>query len=199
MKKSTGKGNPENGGDDQLQDAAKTTGSSTPKELSREVEEARSQLERTVSELSDRFSPGELIDQALAMAREHGGQFGRNLGSQVKDNPVPMILTGVGVFWMMLSSGSKTYASGDQAQAAGGSIQESAKGIQESLMQFYREQPLIAGSLGIAIGAALGALAPSTGLEDDVMGGASDRSIDAVKSEAAGVYREVRESAQHER
>ncbi|NYS62225.1 DUF3618 domain-containing protein [Vreelandella salicampi] len=62
----------------------------SPEQLEREVDQARARLGESASELSDRFSPGELIDQALGMAREHGGEFGRNLGAQVKNNPMPM-------------------------------------------------------------------------------------------------------------
>lgn len=201
----------------------------SPDRLEREVEEARSQLGRTASELSDRLSPGELMDQALGLAREHGGEFGRNLGQQVKNNPMPMILTSVGLSWMMLSSGnanaSHTYrangqsagrngtnvkdalgdaaarsrdqaaAVGDRMQDAGEHMRESTQNAQDSLMQFYREQPLLAGSLGIAIGAALGALVPSTGFENDMLGETSDRSIEAAKTRAASAYDDVRDSA----
>ncbi|MFO7550403.1 MAG: DUF3618 domain-containing protein [Haliea sp.] len=203
--------------------------SKSPEQLEREVDQARSRLGRTASELSDRLSPGELIDQALGMAREHGGEFGRNLGAQVKSNPLPMILTSIGISWMMMSSGNssatKAYGSpgtsterngrgfkdtledtahktrdkaaavGDRVQGATANARESAQDARETLSQFYREQPLIAGSLGIAIGAALGALVPPTEIEDDMLGAARDRSVDAVKSKAASTYDEARESA----
>lgn len=204
-------------------------GSKSPERLEREVDQARSRLGRTANELSDRLSPGELMDQALGMAREHGGEFGRNLGAQVKNNPMPMILTSVGITWMMMSSshngvarvhdaqGSSTpgngrgledrlgdtveksqdtvAAVGDRMHGATTNVKESAQSARESLAHFYRDQPLLAGSLGIAIGAALGALVPPTEIEDDMFGEARDRSVDAAKSGAAKKYDEVRESA----
>ena len=221
----------------------------SPERLEREVDEARSRLGRTASELSDRLSPGELIDQALGMAREHGGEFGRNLGTQVKNNPMPLILTGIGVSWLLMASGTnnngvalaqpsydmsetdkegsgiadklggvketlgdaaaKTRAKasevgdrmhdasanmGDRMHDTGANMRESAQDVRESLVHFYRDQPLIAGSVGIAIGAALGALVPPTAVEDDVLGESSDRSVDAAKARAASKYEEVRES-----
>lgn len=199
----------------------------SPKQLEQEVDQARTRFGKTASELSDRLSPGELVDQAIGMAREHGGEFGRNLGSQVKSNPMPMILTSVGMSWLMLSSGKNGAAqaqnrnatsssqnrhgvkdalgnaadkSKDGASAVGDSIQdttenlrESAQSARESLMRFYRDQPLIAGSLGIAIGAALGALVPPTEMEDDMVGEASDHSVDVARSKAAKEYDDVRE------
>lgn len=217
-------------------------GSRSPERIEREVDQARARVGQTLSELSDRLSPGELLDQALGMAREHGGEFGRNLGAQVKNNPIPMILTSVGVSWMMMSSGNKgathsnTHSNdafdsseaydtstdqdgsgfmgslgdaaaksrdkaaevGERMHGAGANVKESAQNARESLAEFYRDQPLIAGSLGIAIGAALGALVPPTEMEDDMFGATSDRSVDAAKSEAARKYEEVRESARSE-
>lgn len=220
----------------------------SPERLEREVDEARSRLGRTASELSDRLSPGEIMDQALGLAREHGGEFGRNLGAQVKNNPMPMILTSVGITWMMMASGNNgtahPYVKHDMAtgtatgagtgangnglkdklgnaasksrdkagemgermhdatdnmkesiHGAAGHARESAQNARDSLAHFYRDQPLIAGSLGIAIGAALGALVPPTEMEDDMFGEARDRSVDAAKSTAAKKYDEVRESA----
>lgn len=200
----------------------------SPEQLEREVDQARARLGRTASELSDRLSPGELIDQALGMAREHGGEFGRNLGAQVKHNPLPMILTSIGISWLMMSSSKngstyahssasgthtngsgvrhalsdatstsrdKAAAMGDHMHDATAHVKESAQSARDSLVKFYRDQPLLAGSLGIAIGAALGALVPPTDFEDDTFGEASDRSVEAAKAEAAKKYDEVRDSA----
>jgi len=205
-------------------DDGKSDATKSPERLEREVDEARANVGRSANELSDRFSPGELMDQALGMAREHGGEFGRNLGAQVKNNPLPLILTSVGISWMMMSSGGngaaagtstgkkagssaknavgnaaaksqdKVAAVGDRLHGATANAGEYAQNARDSLAQFYREQPLIAGSLGIAIGAALGALIPSTDIEDDMLGETSDQSVDAAKSKAADKYDEVRES-----
>lgn len=73
-------------------------------------------------------------------------------------------------------------------------MKSSAENAQESLSQFYKDQPLLAGSLGVAIGAALAALMPSTEFEDDNLGEARDRSIDAAKSKASEEYDKARES-----
>lgn len=200
----------------------------SPEQLDTEVDAARVRLEGTASELAGRLSPDELMHRALGMVREHGGDFSRNLGSRVKNNPLPMILTGVGLSWLMLSSrdsGSavqapqgksraggarrladavsdtaadsrqKASAMGDRLHDATENASASAQEARDGLTQFYREQPLLAGSLGIAIGAALGALVPPTAMEDDMLGKSSDRSIEAAKSGAARKYDEVRASA----
>ena len=75
-----------------------------PERLERDIDRTRASLGRTVDELERRLSPGEFVDQALGMAREHGGEFATNLGRSVRNNPMPVILTGVGLAWMMASS-----------------------------------------------------------------------------------------------
>jgi ElaB/YqjD/DUF883 family membrane-anchored ribosome-binding protein len=265
------------GRDDKFQSDAHKS----PERLEREVDEARARVGRTANELSDRLSPGELLDQALGMAREHGGEFASNLGATVKNNPMPLILTTVGVSWMMMSSksgaarrygynegyadtygdrygdtyggsdafgrpdaftasgsdaygGPDTYSSSEgkslkdkvsdkvsgaaeksreraaavgdrihgtadnlryRAQHAKDNVRYSAQHARDSLADFYREQPLLAGSLGVAIGAALGAMMPTTEREDELLGHARDRAVESAKSKAAMKYEEARESA----
>jgi ElaB/YqjD/DUF883 family membrane-anchored ribosome-binding protein len=254
-------------------DESKSDADKSPERLEREVDEARARVGRTANELSDRLSPGELLDQALGMAREHGGEFASNLGATVKNNPIPLILTTVGVSWMMMSSkrgaaqyygynetygdtyggsdafgrpdafsasgsdaygGPDTYSSsedrslkdkvgdkvsgaarksrdraaavGDRihgtaesmkhsAQHARDNMRHSAQHARDSVADFYREQPLLAGSLGVAIGAALGAMIPTSEREDELLGHARDRTVESAKSKAARKYEEVRESA----
>lgn len=81
------------------QDAGKS-----PERLEEEVNQTRARIGERLDTLSNRLSPGELLDQALGMAREHGGEFTRNLGAQMKGNPVPLIITGIGMSWLMLAS-----------------------------------------------------------------------------------------------
>lgn len=80
-----------------------------PDRLEQEVNEARARIGERLETLSHRLSPGELLDQVLGMAREHGGEFTRNLGSQIKNNPVPLIITGIGMSWLMMASNSPGY------------------------------------------------------------------------------------------
>lgn len=77
-----------------------------PETLQREIDETRADVDHTIAALQAKLSPGQLLDQALGMLREHGGEFARNLGGAVKQNPIPMLLTGVGLAWMMASQRS---------------------------------------------------------------------------------------------
>jgi hypothetical protein len=80
-------------------------GNKSSAELEREVRQQRADVERTLDAIQDRLSPGQLVDEAMNYLREgSGGEFFRNLGTSVKQNPVPIVLIGVGVAWMMASS-----------------------------------------------------------------------------------------------
>ena len=75
-----------------------------PAELEREADMARDALENTLFELEQRFSPSELYDRFSSAVKENGGEFGTNLLTQVRSNPVPTIMTGIGLAWLMASS-----------------------------------------------------------------------------------------------
>ena len=62
----------------------------------------------------------------------------------------------------------------------------SAAGATRGMSKFVREEPLVAAGIGIALGAIIGALLPSTDLENRTMGERSD----ALKSDAIATARE---------
>ena len=73
--------------------------------LEREAEQTRAQLSATLDELRHSMSPGQMLDQFVDYAKDTGGaDFMRNLGQQVKTNPLPVTLIGAGIAWLMMSS-----------------------------------------------------------------------------------------------
>src|SRR5688572_12925011 len=78
--------------------------SKSAEEVQQEVRQSRAELEDTLDEIQRRLSPGQMFDQAVDYLRGSGGnEFLRNLGSTVRDNPVPVVLMGTGLAWLMLS------------------------------------------------------------------------------------------------
>jgi ElaB/YqjD/DUF883 family membrane-anchored ribosome-binding protein len=75
-----------------------------PDTIERQNDALRSDMGRTIEALEQKLSPGQLLDRALGMVKEHGGEWASNLGSTTKQNPVPSILTAVGIAWLMASS-----------------------------------------------------------------------------------------------
>lgn len=81
----------------------------TSAQLEREAEQTRSQLAQTLDELRERITPGQLVDQVVDYAKDSGGgDFVRNLGRQMADNPLPVGLIGAGMAWLMLTNSSRS-------------------------------------------------------------------------------------------
>ncbi len=80
--------------------------SPSSEQLEHEAELNRVQLAETLDELRSRITPGQVMDQLLDYSRESGaGDLVRNLGRQVRDNPLPLTLMGASLAWLMLGNG----------------------------------------------------------------------------------------------
>jgi hypothetical protein len=77
----------------------------------REAGETRAQLSGIVEELRARMTPGQVIDQLLDYAREGpAAEFRHNLAQQVRENPLPLVLIGIGIAWLMVASSRSSRA-----------------------------------------------------------------------------------------
>ena len=72
-----------------------------PAELEREIDQKRAEIGDIVHALENKLSPGELIDTALSYVKGGGGEFFSNLSNTAKANPVPTVLTSIGLLWLM--------------------------------------------------------------------------------------------------
>jgi Protein of unknown function (DUF3618) len=85
------------------------------------------------------------------------------------------------------------------AANAGSQSRERARQVghmaQEKAAQVWHDQPLVVGALGLALGALLGALMPSTEREDAIMGETRDRLVDQARTAGAGALHEATEAA----
>jgi hypothetical protein len=75
-------------------------------QLERDAKQARAQIAGTLDELRNRLTPGQVVDELFDYGRETNvGEFVRNLGRDVRDNPLPLMLIGAGIAWTMMGSG----------------------------------------------------------------------------------------------
>jgi hypothetical protein len=73
--------------------------------IERNLEATRARLDATLDALQQKLSPGEMVDQAVTYIKEgSGAEFGRNLLVSVRENPIPAVLVGVGIAWLMMTS-----------------------------------------------------------------------------------------------
>ncbi|MPZ11490.1 MAG: DUF3618 domain-containing protein [Kiloniellaceae bacterium] len=87
----------------------------SPEELEREVAQTRAAIDRKLVLLQQRLSPRYIAGQTLGHARRSGGDFLGSLGATLRDNPVPAVLLGVGLCWLMMAGGRQSRARGGGA------------------------------------------------------------------------------------
>jgi hypothetical protein len=79
--------------------------------LEREAEETLWQLSGTLDELRGRMTPGRVVDQVLDYTRgSPAAEFLHNLGREVRENPMPLVVVGIGILWLMLATNRKSRA-----------------------------------------------------------------------------------------
>lgn len=83
----------------------------TPAEIEREVEEARSRIDRTVEALKDKMQPKELFDEATKMMSQTSNKALTTAVEQLRENPIPIALIGLGVAWLAISQTRRPAAS----------------------------------------------------------------------------------------
>jgi len=83
-----------------------------PESLEREVDARRSDLNRTLNAVEQKLSPNHLMDQAMDYFGDNGSDIAQSVSRSFKENPLPLLLTGVGLAWLISSqsrSGGRDY------------------------------------------------------------------------------------------
>lgn len=180
-----------------------------PAELEREADAARESIRQTIDSLEQRFSPGQLVDRALHMWRSGDNEFASNLSRTVKANPVPVVMSSVGLAWLAMadkrpppppqahshSGGGVGHATSsamhstrdalgsarERASHAAGSFSSQGARAREGFTRMQTEQPFLLGAMALALGAALGGAFPRSRAEDEMIGKYGDRAREAAK------------------
>ncbi|KAF0675467.1 DUF3618 domain-containing protein [Profundibacterium mesophilum] len=74
-------------------------------EIEREIETERAELKETLSDIQESFSADAIMRQVTDQFREHGGEISRSVARSVRDNPIALGLTGIGLAWMIFGDG----------------------------------------------------------------------------------------------
>ena len=77
-----------------------------PEEIERQLERDRAAIEDTIEAIQRRLSPGQLLDQTLGYVRSGGSEVATSVARSAQQNPWPLIITGVGLAWLMQSTAS---------------------------------------------------------------------------------------------
>jgi hypothetical protein len=75
-------------------------------ELEADIQQSRAHLDDTLHELESRLSPAQLkqsVSQHLPRRNGAGGSFLDSLGRSIREHPAPVLLSGVGLGWLIVS------------------------------------------------------------------------------------------------
>ncbi|WP_263264248.1 DUF3618 domain-containing protein [Pseudomonas sp. RIT-PI-S] len=75
----------------------------SPETLEHEIDQQRASISNLVDALESKLTPGQLFDQALSYTRGNGGEFFQNLGTTVKNNPIPTVLATLSLAWLAMN------------------------------------------------------------------------------------------------
>jgi hypothetical protein len=85
--------------------------------LENELQRTRARMDERLTELRDRMTPGQILDDLTGYLRgSQGGEFASNLMANLRSNPVPAALTGIGLIWLMAAGRAEPYRNGDGAE-----------------------------------------------------------------------------------
>jgi len=84
----------------------------TSAELEREVEDTRGRIDRTVEALKDKMQPREMFDEATRMMGGASNKVLTTAVEQLRENPIPIALIGLGVAWLAISQTRRPHATG---------------------------------------------------------------------------------------
>ena len=81
--------------------------SDDPKEIEHDLERTRERLGENLNALSDRMSPGNLLDEAMNYFEGSPKDFANTLGTQVQRNPLATLMVGAGLAWLSMGKGEQ--------------------------------------------------------------------------------------------
>jgi ElaB/YqjD/DUF883 family membrane-anchored ribosome-binding protein len=84
----------------------------TSAELEREVEETRGRIDQTVEALKDKMQPKEMFDEATKMMSGASNKVLTTAVEQLRENPIPIALIGLGVAWLAISQTRRSSVGG---------------------------------------------------------------------------------------
>jgi hypothetical protein len=161
---------------------------SDPGRIERELDTTRSRLGSHLSELQERLSPGQVVDDLMSYFRGTGGdEFTRNLVESVRANPLPAAITGIGLAWLMAAN-PRPRAGDDESTVVHGRVRVSGPSTMPTTSGAARATY---DALMTRVSSATASITRQSGEADHAF---SDR-VDAAKGQALGLTRQAQESA----
>jgi Protein of unknown function (DUF3618) len=166
------------------------------------VADTRERMRAGAAAVSDAATDG--ATQAKEAMSDATAQV-KDTSSQVKDTAVRLkdAATAAGAAFGDTVSDTYDRAAAGASRAAGtvtssaSRITRSAAASGRDFMDFCRDQPLVLAGMGLAVGAAIGALLPRTQAEDELMGDVSDKLKEQTRDFAGDEFEKVKKVGEH--
>jgi gas vesicle protein len=147
----------------------------SPEELKREIEQTRQDMSRDVDAISDKVSPGRIVQRRVDRTKS-------SLGS-VKER-------------VMGSASTGTSTLGDKASSAQSSMADAVTGAPQAAMSRTQGNPLAAGLLAFATGWLVASLLPASQAEQQAVLALEDKVKEPVKDHLTGIAHEIKDDMQ---
>lgn len=108
-------------------------------QLDQQARHLRACISATMEALRDRMTPGQVVDQ-IADYAQHGpaADFLRNLGREVRENPLPLTVIAIGVAWLIIASSLSSRARAQQASGEAGRDEHSRDKARNPIIRLER-------------------------------------------------------------
>jgi ElaB/YqjD/DUF883 family membrane-anchored ribosome-binding protein len=173
--------------------------SENPAIVEREIERTRRHMSRSIDAIEEKLEPTRLLSDAFNNFKRSvlGEEGSRQVIETIRANPVAAALTVIGIGWLALGArapnatskvgtavgnaydrvrnrASETYERGrtSASQASSYSLEQAGRAG-----HYVTEHPLAFGVAAVALGAVVGALLPTTRLEEEYAGGLVDEAM----------------------
>jgi hypothetical protein len=163
----------------------------SPAAIATEIEQDRASLARSIERLRVRLTPNAVLDDARDFAQTNVAPFAEVLEGAMRANPVAAVLVGAGVAWLALgrrtlparvetdSETEQVMARPDLDDMASAALHPAE--TPHKTGHVIDDRPLLAAGIGMAVGAAIGAVLPGTATEDRLLGPGRDRVLAQAK------------------
>ncbi|WP_303908456.1 DUF3618 domain-containing protein [Thiohalomonas denitrificans] len=114
----------------------------TPEEIERDLEDTRQEMTATIEELTGRFTPESILHWASEYMQSGPKEFATNMAEDIRGNPLPVALTGIGIAWLMVGSRNRQRPldTGESVSVKAGETREEAKARIEATRQRMAER-----------------------------------------------------------
>jgi len=155
-----------------------------------DIEMTRNRMGEGIEAIGEKFRPERIKQQTKDAVSRKTREAGASLWRTAKENPVPTAIVALGLALLFKARSKQRNGTGENVAH---DTAEKAKRTGHRLQNFFERNPVIAGAGAVVVGAAVGALLPSTEKENRIMGHTRDELVREAKdiaSQAQDTFKE---------